>query len=548
MRRHTDGMRVRVLGPLELGPPDAPVVVATRKTRQVITLLALAAPGTMSAERIATALWDEPPPAAMKTVQAHVSRARSALREATGLPEPITGSSAGYALSIAEGDVDVAHAATLRDRARAADAHGDATAAAALLGEARALWRGEPEVPSTVIGDAVRARVRDLDAALLEEHLRALVDAGRGGDALVELEPAIATEPLREGLWALRMRALYRTGRQADALRAYQDARRVLADEVGVEPGPELRHLEGAILAHDPTLDARPTDAPDAGWPVQLPRYAAVGGRHIAYATFGSGADDLLVLTPGFITIDAYLEEPGLVAALRRLASFRRVISLDRSGIGLSDPLVAEGAPTLDQWVDDTEAVLDAAGAAAVDVLANADTCLLAILLAARHPERVRSMTLLDPYARVVRSDDYPHGMSATEMETVRGAARRPDEASVDHLAIVAPSMVDDGAFRAWWDRVGRRSASPRTADRLLQVVADADVRQVLEAVTTRTLVLIRTQCPSYDAGHGRYVAAHLPHATAIERADADDLWWVGDVDALLDELERFIRGPATTP
>ena len=216
---------------------------------------------------------------------------------------------------------------------------------------------------------------------------------------MADLEAATIDDPLRERFWALRMLALYRTGRQVDTLRAYQEIRDRLLDQIGVEPGPELRRLEQAILAHDPDLDGRTTGSLHDDLNVRLPLYATVDGRHVAYATFGDAASDLLMLTPGFITIDAYLEEPKLVAALGRLVQDRRVLALDRSGLGLSDPIDADTTAMLTHWVADVIAVLDASGAKDVDVLANADTCLVAMTLAATHPSRVRSLMLIDPYA-----------------------------------------------------------------------------------------------------------------------------------------------------
>jgi DNA-binding SARP family transcriptional activator len=236
-------LSVAVLGPLWVDGPDGPVGVGDRKTREVLALLALAAPRPLSVSALATTLWDEPPRSAVKTVQAHVSRARTALNGAIG------GGATGYHLLLDRVELDVAAVGELRRRARIAALAGDDHGAAQLLSGARARWRGEPELPPTSAGEAERARWVEEQLLLVEDQLAAVIAAGDGRTVLGELESLTAEHPLRERLWALRMEALYRSGRQADALAAYRSVRRLLRDELGVEPGPALRALEAGVLA-----------------------------------------------------------------------------------------------------------------------------------------------------------------------------------------------------------------------------------------------------------------------------------------------------------
>ena len=215
----------------------------------MLALLALAAPRPITAAALADRLWDEPPPSAIKTVQAHVSRARTALaaaeaRRLDGGPRA-TGSSPGPP------ELDVLAVDDLRRRARIAGLAGHDHDAAGWLAEARRRWRGEPELPATHAGDAERARLAEEHLLLVEDHLAAEIAAGRPAAVLAELQALTAAHPLRERLWGLAMTALYRCGRQADAVAAYQAARTHLRDEVGMEPGPELRALaEGVLAAH----------------------------------------------------------------------------------------------------------------------------------------------------------------------------------------------------------------------------------------------------------------------------------------------------------
>jgi DNA-binding SARP family transcriptional activator len=526
-------LSVAVLGPLRVEGPGGRVGVGDRKTREVLTLLALAAPRPVSVPALSAVLWDEPPRSAVKTVQAHVSRARTAVGGA------VSGGPAGYALDPARVDLDVAAAGELRRRARVAALSGDDHGAAELLGRARERWRGEPELPSTSAGEAERARWVEERLLLVEDHVAAVVAAGDGRAVLGELEALTAEHPLRERLWALRMEALYRSGRQADALAAYRTVRRVLRDELGVEPGPALRALEAAVLAH--ALPERPPAArSDRADPLPLtgPRYAESGGAHVAYAVFGAGPVDVLLLNPTFVPVDAYTEDPHLAAAVRGLAAGRRVIALDRRGTGLSDPL----SPSLEAWVADAVAVLDACGAGRVHVLANADTALVALPLAAEHPDRVVSVTLVNGYARLTRTEDYPHGEPPSVADTlaeIRATAHRP---SVDVLSWIAPSVAADARFRAWWDATGRRGASPGSAAALHRLLVGADVRHVLPRVTAPVLLISRTGCASHDPGHDDYLLTHLPTARVVTYPDPDGPWFLGDTGRVLAEFAAFTR------
>lgn len=244
-------MRLGVLGPMILKSDAGEIAVTGVKTRQILTVLALSSPAQVTLDRLIDLLWVDPPPSAAKTVQAHVSRLRSALADA-GAAGALVGSRSGYRLDLGE-RVDVHALAQLTRRAGAAREGGDPRVAADLFGQARELWRGEPELPDTPAGDALRRSIHDQRLELAIAHLSALIDAGAPEAAVADLGALTAEERLNERVWELRILALYRSGRPTDALRAYHEVTTILADEIGVRPGPALRALEEAILAHDHT-------------------------------------------------------------------------------------------------------------------------------------------------------------------------------------------------------------------------------------------------------------------------------------------------------
>jgi predicted ATPase/DNA-binding SARP family transcriptional activator len=245
---------IRLLGPFEVLVNGRPVEVSGPKHQALVALLALRGGRVVTVDAIVDALWGEDVPAdPANAVQHHVSRLRKALG-----PEVLVASPEGYALRGAE--VDALRFEALLSEARAALRGGDTLAAAAAADEALALCDGRPllGLPEALWVGAEQARLEELRLDVLEERFEALLALGEHATLVSELRGTLDESPFRERLWRQLMLALYRAGRQADALEAFQEARRILADEVGLEPGPELQRLQAAILTHDPAIAALP--------------------------------------------------------------------------------------------------------------------------------------------------------------------------------------------------------------------------------------------------------------------------------------------------
>jgi DNA-binding SARP family transcriptional activator len=256
-------MQFRLLGPLEVIEHDRAVELGATKQRSLLALLLLNANQVVSTDRLIAELWGESPPATVaKSVQVYVSRLRKEIGGRLVTRSP------GYVLRVEPAELDLAVFERLRREARGARPE----TAAATLREALALWRGPAlaDLAYEPFAQAEIARLEELRLATLEERVDADLAAGQHADLVGELRALIAAQPLRERFRAQLMLALYRSARQAEALEVYQQARRELLDELGLEPGEALKRLERAILEQDPALDLEPA-APPARRPAPVP-------------------------------------------------------------------------------------------------------------------------------------------------------------------------------------------------------------------------------------------------------------------------------------
>ena len=247
-------MDYRILGPLEVVDGTAPIQLTGGRQRALVALLLIHRNDVVSSERLIDALWGEaPPPSAPKALQNAVLQVRRALGPEAGSLRTERG---GYVLRVAPGELDAERFAALADAGREALERGDAAAAADELRQALSLWRGRPlaDLGYESFAQPEIARLEEERLAALEDRIDADLALGRHAALVAELEAEVARHPLRERLRAQLMTALYGSGRQAEALEAYHDARRTLLDELGIEPGPALRERHEAILRQDPAL------------------------------------------------------------------------------------------------------------------------------------------------------------------------------------------------------------------------------------------------------------------------------------------------------
>src|SRR5579864_6927061 len=269
-------MRFLVLGPLEAGD----VELGAGRQRALLAFLLIHAGEVVSTDRLIDALWSGTSPAsATKVVQGYVSQLRRVLP-----PETIETRASGYVLQAP--DTDAAEFERLLDEAHdQTPAHGAATLRVAL-----ALWRGRPysDVEYEAWAQAEIGRLEELRLVALEELLDARLRLGEEARVVPELEALIAEHPLRERLRALQMIALYRSGRQAEALESFAQARRRLVDELGIEPGPELQDVQRQILAQDPELGPVPRSGPFARV-ARRARWFVVAGALLAVGAVAAG-------------------------------------------------------------------------------------------------------------------------------------------------------------------------------------------------------------------------------------------------------------------
>ena len=252
-------MVVRILGPIEAEDARGRIALGGAKQRLLLAVLALEHPAPVPSTRLADALWGEAVPrTSAKTIQVFVARLRKSLGQ-----EAIVTREGGYALTVSEEALDHRRFERLAADGARALADSDHERARERLAAALAVWRGPALGELPVEGRAAEAvrRLEELRLTCLEKRIEADLALGRATEVVGELEQLIATEPLRERPAELLMLAYYRAGRQADALAVFQRVRRVLVDEIGIEPGPRLRKLQAAVLAQDEALTP-PAPAP----------------------------------------------------------------------------------------------------------------------------------------------------------------------------------------------------------------------------------------------------------------------------------------------
>ena len=274
--------------------------------------------------------------------------------------------------------------------------------------------------------------------------------------------------------------------------------------------------------------------------------YATCDGLKLAYQVVGDGPVDLLLLGEWATPLEHRWDVPKIAGPLRRLASFSRVITFDKRGIGLSDRSPLTDLATPEMWVRDTQAVLDEIGVDRVVVVGAHEGGPVGILFAASVPKRVEGLVLVNTGARLTAAPDYPHGFAPEEWTPdLQGMVEVWSSADGGDVHISATR--DDPWWREWYARSRRQQASPSAGLALMRMLGELDVRHVLASIRTPTIVIHRRDNAWWSVEHARYLAERIGGATLIELPGSDNYWWSGDADAVVDEIERLVRGERTS-
>jgi DNA-binding SARP family transcriptional activator/pimeloyl-ACP methyl ester carboxylesterase len=552
-----------LLGPLRVVEGGCDVTPARPKQRALLAMLLLRRGEVVPGAQLIEALWgEEPPETAQTALHGHVS----ALRKLIG-SDRIKTRPPGYLLEVLAEEVDLARFESLVAQARELE---DPDERSACLRDALALWRGEPlvELRGEAFAERESARLEDLRLAALEDRIDADLALGRHHELVPELEALVGEHCFRERPRGQLMLALYRCGRQADALSVFQSGRRALVEEIGIDPGPALRQLELQILRQDPSLDLPAAQlVPAVRFPPRrqpLVRYAPSGdlniayqvtsdsveqqvrfctagdGVQLAYAVHGSGPP--IVRAATWLThLDFDWASPVWRHWLAELGDGHTLVRYDERGCGLSDR--EPGELSLDTWVADLETVVAAAGLDRFTLLGVSQGAAIALDYAARHPERLTQLVLYGAYARGRRwrgPEERRHGEAMVSAIRAGWAEANP---AFRHLFSMLFLPHGSAEQMAWYDELQRRSTSAETAARLYEVRNDIDVVQFASRVTAPTLVMHARGDAVVPVEEGRLLAARIPGARLVllESANhillSDEPAW----HAFLSELHAFL-------
>lgn len=557
-------MQFCILGPIVIRQGTGTVLVPSGgKQRLLLASLLLHQPRIVSAGRLIDMLWGadlpDDPAGALRT---QVSRLRSLLAEADAEDRLRRGDASGYGLALGPGELDAAVFADLHRQAREAISP---DIALALADEALALWRDEPfgEFADDHHFHGEATRLRELAAGNRQRRVECLLALGRTPEAVAGAEALVHADPLDERARALVMQALYEAGRQHEALASFQDYRRLLSEELGLQPSPGLRELERKILEHGRTREgaAAAASAGSEFEPARVaPAHSATSGLrqdirftigpdgvNLAYATVGAGPP--LVKAANWLNhLEFDWESPVWRRLFRELATGRTLIRYDERGCGLSDP--NPGAMSLDAWVLDLEWVVEACGLDRFPLLGISQGCAVCIEYAARHPERVSGLILHGGYSAGWRADpSYGPAEIARRDASVEIVRHGWGEDTAAYRQMFTQTFIPGGtaAEIEWFNELQRRTVTPENAARFMEAFAQVDVRDRLSAVEAPTLVLHSRGDKRIHFEKGRELARGIPGARFVllesdnhlilEHEPAFDDWMQETVRFLTEEV-----------
>jgi pimeloyl-ACP methyl ester carboxylesterase len=277
--------------------------------------------------------------------------------------------------------------------------------------------------------------------------------------------------------------------------------------------------------------------------PYPQTRYVTVGDADVAYQVLGESPRDLLVFNGLGSNIEVAWLLPEVSEFLTRLASFSRLITFDRRGVGASDALARNAIPTWEDFTEDAAAVLDAVGSQQTAILAVRESGPMALLFAAMHPERVGALILLNTYARTLVADDYAIGLTPEDVDAIVELVKA-QWGTPGLQRLVYPSRADDLAFLDRAGRVARSSTTPRMAAAQLDyILRHVDVRQTLPFIHVPTLVLHTRESNFIPPAQGRYLAEHINGARFVELPGSDLTPWGENTVRIAEEIAEFLTG-----
>jgi pimeloyl-ACP methyl ester carboxylesterase/DNA-binding winged helix-turn-helix (wHTH) protein/class 3 adenylate cyclase len=314
------------------------------------------------------------------------------------------------------------------------------------------------------------------------------------------------------------------SGRIEESL--FDEARRSAAALLSQSSAPSLHHQTAA---------AGVQSAPET-------HYAQSGDVNIAYQVIGAGDLDIVFVMGWVSHLEYFWKEPHFAAFLNRLAGFSRLILFDKRGTGLSDRVPLHELPTLEQRMDDVRCVMEAVDSKRAVLIGVSEGGPMCSLFAATYPEKTTALVMIGTYAKRIKDEDYPWGVSPDEREAFFDVMRR-DWGKPVGIEERAPTLAGDEDFRQWWATYLRMGASPGAAVALTKMNAEIDVRHVLPTIRVPTLVIHRQGDMCLKVEEGRFVAARIPGCKYVELGGVDHLPFVGNQDEILDEIEEFLTG-----
>ena len=270
--------------------------------------------------------------------------------------------------------------------------------------------------------------------------------------------------------------------------------------------------------------------------------YAQNGDVNIAFQIVGEGDLDIVFVMGWVSHLEYFWKEPHFAAFLNRLASFSRLILFDKRGTGLSDRVPIHQLPTLEQRMDDVRCVMEAVGSEKAALIGVSEGGPMCSLFAATYPERTTALVMIGTYAKRVKDEDYPWGVSKQDREAFFELMRR-DWGTPVGIEERAPTLANDANFRNWWATYLRMGASPGAAVALTKMNAEIDVRNVLPSIRVPSMVIHRKGDMCLKVEEGRFVARQIPGCKYVELGGIDHLPFVGDQNEILDEIEEFLTG-----